>query len=74
MQFTVYNRAMNFFFSFFSISQGHKVGILDGDIYGPSIPTLMNLHGEPELNKRELGETFCFSFEIKKKKLVQKMF
>ncbi|KAK7111217.1 hypothetical protein V1264_010889 [Littorina saxatilis] len=27
-----------------------KVGILDADIYGPSIPKLMNLSGEPELS------------------------
>ena len=26
------------------------MGILDADIYGPSIPKLMNLSGEPELN------------------------
>ena len=27
-----------------------KVGLLDADLYGPSIPKMMNLSGEPELN------------------------
>jgi len=36
------------------VHEGAKVGILDADIYGPSIPTLMNLDGEPELNKQNL--------------------
>lgn len=31
-----------------------KVGLLDADVYGPSIPQLMNLHGRPETGKGEL--------------------
>jgi ATP-binding protein involved in chromosome partitioning len=28
---------------------GHRVGLLDGDIYGPSLPLLMDVHDEPAL-------------------------
>lgn len=31
-----------------------KVGLLDADIYGPSIPKMMNLNDQPELDKQNL--------------------
>ncbi|KAH8272201.1 hypothetical protein KR018_011109 [Drosophila ironensis] len=33
---------------------GQRVGLLDGDIFGPSIPLLMNLNDEPCINEHNL--------------------
>ena len=33
--------------------EGAKVGLLDADIYGPSVPLLLNLSGKPELDASE---------------------
>ena len=35
------------------IQKGKRVGILDADSFGPSIPKLLSLSGEPRTNERE---------------------
>lgn len=34
-------------------NQGYKVGILDADIYGPSVPTMLNIHKDPIVNENQ---------------------
>ncbi|XP_059167046.1 iron-sulfur protein NUBPL-like [Physella acuta] len=46
--------AVNLALALASSNQNLKIGILDADVYGPSIPTLMNLSGQPELNHQNL--------------------
>ncbi|XP_070075854.1 iron-sulfur cluster transfer protein Nubpl isoform X1 [Drosophila takahashii] len=34
--------------------RGKRVGLLDGDIFGPTVPLLMNVHSEPIVNDKNL--------------------
>ncbi|NWW17251.1 NUBPL protein, partial [Falcunculus frontatus] len=40
--------------TFLFLTQTKEVGLLDADIYGPSIPKMMNLKGNPELTSKNL--------------------
>lgn len=38
--------------------RGIKTGLLDTDIFGPSVPTLLNLSGEPRLDESEISTSY----------------
>ncbi|XP_062863468.1 iron-sulfur protein NUBPL [Trichomycterus rosablanca] len=46
--------AVNLALAFMANDQSKTVGLLDADVYGPSIPKLMNLRGNPELTESNL--------------------
>ncbi|WAC27095.1 Mrp/NBP35 family ATP-binding protein [Ancylobacter sp. SL191] len=43
---------------------GLKVGLLDADIYGPSVPRLMGLRGKPEVNGRMIQPMQAFGLKV----------
>ncbi|XP_028394732.1 iron-sulfur protein NUBPL-like [Dendronephthya gigantea] len=43
--------AVNLALGLAAINKSKSVGLLDADIYGPSLPKMMNLHGNPEITK-----------------------
>ncbi len=45
-------------------NQGLKVGVLDADIYGPSLPRLVGLSGKPEADGRTLKPMMAYGLKV----------
>jgi ATP-binding protein involved in chromosome partitioning len=45
-------------------ANGHKVGVLDADIYGPSLPRLLGVTGHPEMEGSALAPMVGFGVKV----------
>lgn len=45
-------------------NEGKKVGILDADIYGPSIPRIFNVNSKPELDDKKMVPLESFGIKL----------
>lgn len=43
---------------------GHRVGVLDADMYGPSIPTMFGIHGRPRTNGKRIEPLERFGVKL----------
>lgn len=46
------------------VNQGLRVGLMDADVYGPSVPTLFNLHTKPELEGKMMKPLVAHGLKI----------
>jgi len=44
--------------------RGHKVGLLDADVYGPSVPLMLGVSGKPEVEEGMLIPVEKFGLKI----------
>lgn len=44
--------------------QGAKVGLLDADIYGPNIPTMLGVQGPPRIKDNRIQPVFAYGIKI----------